>query len=530
MKVFLYYLFSLFCLGVYAQQYNVQSLLPKIQDAAFTVFAELDEGVSQGSGFFITENGIGITNYHVLEGANNAIIKLRNGEQYTISTIIDYDADMDLVKFKIDNKNQLFKSLQIKMGAVQKGEPIFNLSSPIGLEQTLSTGIVSSLRNDGAHGSVIQITAPISHGSSGSPVLNMEGKVIGVATFGFEEGQSLNFAVSAIQINQLQKNLNIPVSKMGRDPLETTNIQNARKYIQQGEYEIAANYLDAEIKNNPQNHIALYTYSKLIYSSYSSYAQYENKIAIIKDAISASYQASVLKPDCSEYYSQTGMSCILLGIVNNWSGEDGTTAFDMAKSSFDLSLQFDSLNVNALYGMAKLLCEASKVSSQMNFTSEQKANNYKMAINILTLLESIIPSENFYIYLCMANQNLGNLGKALIYCDKAISFNPEWYRGYFLRGDIKIFDMDMFNEGLLDLEKSIALCDDPICKADIFSLRGFAYEQKAFKERKDMGNLTLKAIRDYQEAYRLTQDLQYKKYEEDLIEKFNNSKVSKENM
>lgn len=527
MKICLYYLLSLFCVGCYAQQYNVQSLLPKIQDAVFTVFAELDEGVSQGSGFFIAENGIGITNYHVLEGANNAKIKLRDGGQYTISKIMDYDADMDLVKFKIDNKNQLFKSLQIKIGTVQKGESILNLSSPIGLEQTLSTGIVSSLRSDDAHGSVIQITAPISHGSSGSPVLNMEGKVIGVATFGFEEGQSLNFAVSAIQINQLQKNLNIPVSKMGRDPLETTNIQNARKYIQRGEYEIAANCLDTEIKINPKNHIALYTFSKLLYSMST---QHKNKVVVIKDAISASYQASVLKPDCSEYYSQTGMSCILLGIVSNWSGEEGSTAFDMAKSSFDLSLQFDSLNVNALYGMAKLLCEASKVSSRISFTSEQKVNNFKIAINILTLLESVIPSEDFYNYLCIANKNLGNLGKALIYCDKVISFNPEWYRGYFLRGDIKIFDMDMFNEGLLDLEKSIALCDDPIAKADIFSLRGLAYEQKAFKERKGISNFILKAITDYREAYRLTQDLKYKKYEEELIKKFNNSKVSEENI
>ena len=258
--------------------------------------------------------------------------------------------------------------------------------------------------------------------------------------------------------------------------------------------------------------------------------QHKNKVVVIKDAISASYQASVLKPDCSEYYSQTGMSCILLGIVSNWSGEEGSTAFDMAKSSFDLSLQFDSLNVNALYGMAKLLCEASKVSSRISFTSEQKVNNFKIAINILTLLESVIPSEDFYNYLCIANKNLGNLGKALIYCDKVISFNPEWYRGYFLRGDIKIFDMDMFNEGLLDLEKSIALCDDPIAKADIFSLRGLAYEQKAFKERKGISNFILKAITDYREAYRLTQDLKYKKYEEELIKKFNNSKVSEENI
>ena len=128
MKVFLYYLFSLFCLKCYAQQYNAQSLLLKIQDAVFTVYAELDNGVSQGSGFFISSDGIGITNYHVLDGANSAKIKLRNGEQYVISKILDYDADMDLVKFQVNNNGKSFKSLQIKPGAIQKGESILNLS------------------------------------------------------------------------------------------------------------------------------------------------------------------------------------------------------------------------------------------------------------------------------------------------------------------------------------------------------------------------------------------------------------------
>ena len=77
---------------------------------------------------------------------------------------------------------------------------------------------------------------------------------------------------------------------------------------------------------------------------------------------------------------------------------------------------------------------------------------------------------------------LREIGKAIICCDKAIAFNPNWYRGYFLRGDIKIFEMNMFNDGLLDLERALALCNVPKDKADIYALRATAYEQKAFEE------------------------------------------------
>ena len=527
MKVFLYYLFSLFCLKCYAQQYNAQSLLLKIQDAVFTVYAELDNGVSQGSGFFISSDGIGITNYHVLDGANSAKIKLRNGEQYVISKILDYDADMDLVKFQVNNNGKSFKSLQIKPGAIQKGESILNLSSPIGLEQTLSTGIVSSLRRDDTHGDVIQITAPISHGSSGSPVLNMKGEVIGVATFGFEEGQSLNFAVSALQINLLRQNLNLPVSEMGRSPLETLNIRNARKFIQQGDYAKAVEYLDEEIRINPENHIALYLLSKVFYNTDPSNSN--ERLNAIDQSITFAAQAIQIEPDNSDYYSQLGMSVVALGIEDKWNDSFGFKIFEMAKQTFEISLRIDSLNINSLYGMAKLLCEASRYSPENSFTVEEKNTNYVIAISLLEIVNDILPSEGCYNYLCIAYTALKNFGMALIYCDKAITLYPNWYRGYYLRGDIKIFEMNMFNEGLLDLEKALALCESPHYAAEILSLRGTAYEQKAFAERKNMATLVAKAIDDYCSAYNLTKNPVYMEWKDKIVQRFNNAKVLEEN-
>ena len=112
----------------------------------------------------------------------------------------------------MENTNlKSFNYLHISYRTQVKGEQIINISSPLGLEQTVSTGIISSIRTDEMHGSILQITAPISHGSSGSPVMDMKGNVVGIATFCREGGQSLNFAVNATQISKLSHKWNMKI-------------------------------------------------------------------------------------------------------------------------------------------------------------------------------------------------------------------------------------------------------------------------------------------------------------------------------
>lgn len=96
-------------------QNSVQNLLPKIQDAIFTVFSEDDKGniFSQGSGFFINSSGIGITNFHVLNGAYKAKIKLFNGTILPIQNVCDYDKNADLVKFKVSPNTVTIKALSL---------------------------------------------------------------------------------------------------------------------------------------------------------------------------------------------------------------------------------------------------------------------------------------------------------------------------------------------------------------------------------------------------------------------------------
>lgn len=393
-------------------QNSVQYLIPKVQDAVFTVYAELDNGTSQGSGFFITSSGMGVTNYHVLDGANDAYIKTRSGEKLKIESIVDFNPDMDIVKFKIENRtNKLFKFLNIQMKLPQKGASIVSLSTPIGLDQTVSTGIISAIRKDNAHGSILQITAPISHGSSGSPVLNMNGEVIGVATFGYTDGQSLNFAVAANQIKLLQRNLQMSVSKIGRNPLETDNIRNARINFQKGNFVDAIGCLDKELKYNKQNHLALYMLSKIIYNTLS----YMNSPqAYVKDAITFAYQASSLDKNNPDYHYQIGLALVAWGIINNWQGSDGINTFYESIRQFKTCLKLDSTKIEAVYGLAKTLCEGSKITSGINLSDEERRNNFLSAIDLLNLVEKICPNEDCYNYLITANVSLKEYGKALL--------------------------------------------------------------------------------------------------------------------
>jgi serine protease Do len=202
LTLFLLSIFSVITFG----QPSFKELIATNEKAVFSVFTYDEFGVPSGSGtgFFTSSSGIGITNFHVLKGASTAIIKLNNKTTYKISEIIESNENADLIKFKIENGNAIvFPFLIIKTNELQKGEKIFVIGNPHGFENSVSEGIISSLRETEGYEQVIQITAPISPGSSGSPVMTMDGKVIGVATFQFTEGQNLNFAVAAKMISKL---------------------------------------------------------------------------------------------------------------------------------------------------------------------------------------------------------------------------------------------------------------------------------------------------------------------------------------
>lgn len=155
-----------------------------------TVTIETDIGL--GSGFFVSENII-VTNYHVIEGAREAYCYTNNSStKYKIEGYLGVDKSADLILLKVTGLNRI--ALKIATSSASQGQKVYVIGSPKGLPATISDGIVSGLRDFEGY-KLIQITAPISPGSSGGPVLNLKGELIGVSVGQYKEGQNLNFAI-----------------------------------------------------------------------------------------------------------------------------------------------------------------------------------------------------------------------------------------------------------------------------------------------------------------------------------------------
>jgi hypothetical protein len=146
-----------------------------------------------GSGFFISECGMAITNHHVMNGAVSAHI-LVDDEIFDITGIYDYDWGKDLAIIRVEGGP--FKYLELGYSLnLRTGAAVYALGSPLGLHSTFTSGIISSARRNIDGFEFIQTDAPISFGSSGGALLDAAGRVIGVTAGGILGGQNLNFAV-----------------------------------------------------------------------------------------------------------------------------------------------------------------------------------------------------------------------------------------------------------------------------------------------------------------------------------------------
>lgn len=170
--------------------------------------------LSLGSGFIIG-NGRVVTNLHVIEGAKYGSVFISGSSvKHKIEGYLSIDKQNDLAILSVPTL--IGKPIQLASINPEVGEKIYAIGNPKGLSGTISEGIVSGIRDLG-NKKLIQITAPISPGSSGGPVLNTKGEVIGVAVGTLASGQNLNFAIpssmviSLIKINQVTfTTLNVP--------------------------------------------------------------------------------------------------------------------------------------------------------------------------------------------------------------------------------------------------------------------------------------------------------------------------------
>jgi serine protease Do len=192
----------LFVLPLSAQE-DLPHLIARIQPAVVTViiFDGTGKVIGNGSGFFINSQGHLITNYHVLSRTGRAEIRTHDGRRFPIKMVLAEDQKTDLIKVTADlPPGSLTSYLQISGKQPMVGERVLVIGSPMGLDQTVTDGMVSGIRRLPGMGEMLQISAPISPGSSGGPVVNGKGEVLGVARLFLARGQNLNFAIPGSQI------------------------------------------------------------------------------------------------------------------------------------------------------------------------------------------------------------------------------------------------------------------------------------------------------------------------------------------
>ena len=197
-------------------QDSLPELIKRVVPAVVTVVGYNAAGkvIRLGSGVFIDPEGHLITNLHVIKGVARAEVKLLKGEVYPLTEMVAADEKADLVKLVVNLPGGAPHYLPVSGARPEAGVRVIVMGSPLGLEQTATDGMVSAIRTVRDRGEFLQISAPISPGSSGGPVVSMEGQVIGIATFQIK-GQNINFAVPGYRVLALRDGPPRPLPGLG---------------------------------------------------------------------------------------------------------------------------------------------------------------------------------------------------------------------------------------------------------------------------------------------------------------------------
>lgn len=166
-----------------------------------------DNVIATASGFVIEEGTTLVTNFHVIDGVHHIVAHMPDGEKSVeIRTVLAYDAYADLAILECEENIGVQPLIFGDPDAVKQGDTVYAVGYPLGLANTLSDGVISSRYLDEHNVDILQITAPISSGSSGGALLNEYGEVIGVICASYVDGQNMNIAISVAEVNRIRQN------------------------------------------------------------------------------------------------------------------------------------------------------------------------------------------------------------------------------------------------------------------------------------------------------------------------------------
>lgn len=199
------------------------ALVERVLSAIVVLKIEGTRGQSAGSGFVVDAEGLIATNHHVIEGARRARVTFHDGTQSDILGVVEMSRGRDIALVRVDAvPASVQQALALRDELPRAGEKVMAFGSPHGFAFSVSEGIVSGVWSGSQvfeifqergharevadmdlEATWIQMTAPISSGNSGGPVIDDAGRVIGMSTWNYTKGQNLNFAISAVDIAQL---------------------------------------------------------------------------------------------------------------------------------------------------------------------------------------------------------------------------------------------------------------------------------------------------------------------------------------
>lgn len=252
--------------------------------------------ISSGSGFIVSQDGKVVTNYHVIDKAYSASATLEDGTAYEVQGVVSYDKDADLAVLKLQG---FYGNNMVKLGdsdSLQIGDSVVAIGSPVGYKNSVSTGIVSSFRPGQMRtGNDIQISCPISPGSSGGALFNMYGEVIGITYAGRTDAQNLNFAIPINDVKEMLNGNGVKTLQqvdeevypgMSTDEFVKDLMDNYSNF-QDGDYSF---YLDdIEVFDDPDitgSTDTVYAYLNINSSNYSSMLNYAiNNVNVYKEKI-----------------------------------------------------------------------------------------------------------------------------------------------------------------------------------------------------------------------------------------------------
>ena len=195
--------------------------------------------IKTGSGFFLTEDGVAVTNYHVISGAASAWVVLSDtGEEHEVLGVYDCSVEEDWAILQIEGSG--FKTLEVgDQDYDVGGATVYAIGSPLGLQNTISEGIISNPHRMDDGMNYIQMSAAISPGSSGGALLNKYGQVIGITSATYTEGQNLNLAIPMTYLENAEVKDYLPLgeAQVGPSGVLTLSETNVRLSIG-GEYDV----------------------------------------------------------------------------------------------------------------------------------------------------------------------------------------------------------------------------------------------------------------------------------------------------